>query len=809
MKENQALLKSLTQAFLHNNTPSEVFLSNLSHIAFKESYVQTISLNDVKSKLLGIALKLRVQSNLSQGTQLENLVHKMFIPPVSQMKYEMTQLLYYLQRQNTENCELENYEPENYEERNNNLLDWDGQTIFSESKPTISDFSMSYMQDDAFSVYSAAENIEGQDQRVSISTEGSGVENNIITPIKGYELKSLFSVKKALKRVLVSISEEARSSVESKNDGLSQRNDVDVEVGEEEIVQDVLFMMLGTSCKFFDKGDEGYRVLCPKVDWISDGTLRGLLMKFTEYANEIFKVQKIISELLCHSNLSYIALGTSSQKVVLSTQNKISEYFKHFCKSQPSPDIPFSHCTLLVLLHILNPLHEKTKILRQILESSVINNQIQSYNTSYLLSKLYDYSENYALEHFFIVRDLFFDVFMQYVWDITLWMVSATISPGFFIIKQFDNQRKWKNYILQTVQIHGKTQLCIPFFIKSYAQQIYVIGNYYILERGLQNECPESKIFDITANSIYTTIYDSFLNSLTSDIYSLNLNKIIQNSFGNSIEELYSTIGLKVLNVFTNQFNLVNLLNILQNIYFIQDTEFLYIIEEVIEKIQRKEPIYNIDLVINQYFSDKGYDKYFHCSSEKCILKIEQVRIEFSVPIVFDFVLEDSIKKYKEIFHMILHIHLAHKCVKTLNKEHNLIKYRREFINFFDSFEYYAYQTVIVHHCQEFHMKMIKCNEIYPVTKAHRYMIDNIYLKLFLLPQLLPINNLILSIFSCFKELYYKLLANERYDIEDIGGNFSDNLIKLLNVLQRIADSFPEFKNLNREFLVNFEYYSV
>lgn len=110
-------------------------------------------------------------------------------------------------------------------------------------------------------------------------------------------------------------------------------------------------------------------------------------------------------------------------------------------------------------------------------------------------------------------------------------------------------------------------------------------------------------------------------------------------------------------------------------------------------------------------------------------------------------------------------------------------------------------------------MKLLNINEIYPVTKAHRYMVDNIYLKLFLLPQLLPIKNVILNIFYCFKELYYKLLINDRYDIIDIHERFSDNLIKLLNVLQRIADSFPEFESkmyldINKHFLVHFEFYS-
>lgn len=53
MKENQALLKSLSQAFLYPDTPSVPFLSNLSNIAFKKSHIQTISLNEVKTKLLG------------------------------------------------------------------------------------------------------------------------------------------------------------------------------------------------------------------------------------------------------------------------------------------------------------------------------------------------------------------------------------------------------------------------------------------------------------------------------------------------------------------------------------------------------------------------------------------------------------------------------------------------------------------------------------------------------------------------------------------------------------------------------------
>lgn len=718
----------------------------------------------------------------------------------------MTQLLYYLHRQNTQS-----YEPQNIEDMNVSLPNWDGQTIFSGSKATISDCSMSYMQDDAFSVYSAAENLEGQNQRVSISTEGSGVENNIVTPVKSYELNSLFSVKKGLRRELVSISEEARSSFGSKVDGLSQRNDV--EIGEDEIVQDVFFMMLGTSCRFFDKRDDEYKVLSPKVEWVSDMALEGLLLRFAEYANEICKAQKITNELLCHNNRSYIALGTSSQKIILSIQSKISEYFKHFGKIEPSPDIPFSRITLLSLLHTFNPLHEKTKILRQILESSVIDHQIQSYNTSYLLSKLYDYSENYALEHFFIVKDLFFDVFMQYVWDITLWMISATVSSGFFIVKQFDSQREWKNYILQTVQIHGQNQQCVPYFIKKYAKWIYVIGNYYILERGLQNECPNSKIFEITADSIYTSIYNTFLNSLTSEVFSLNLSKIIQNSLGNSIEDLYSTIGYKVLTVFKSQFNLLNILKILQDVYFIRDIELFSILDEVLSKLQGEQPIYNIDLLINHYFSDKGYNKYFHCSSEKCISSIEQIIIEFTIPIVFDFVLEDSIKKYKEIFHMILHIQLAHKSVYLFIKEHNLIRCRKEFVHFFYFFEYYAYQTVLIHHCKEFNMKLLSIKEIYPVTKTHRHMVDNIYLKLFLLPQLLPIKNVILNIFYGFKELHYKLLVNDRYDIIDMHERFSDNLIKLLNVLQRIADSFPEFESkmyldINKHFLVYFEYYS-
>jgi Gamma tubulin complex component C-terminal len=553
---------------------------------------------------------------------------------------------------------------------------------------------------------------------------------------------------------------------------------------ETEILNNVFMILFGVNSDIFS---HDFVMKNLKIKHLTSGSLLNLLKFFLGVSDELNILRDSIKHLKNSDDSAVLAFGCGIDTVYSGINEKILHNYNHFSNTCRIPNCLKKYPSLLSLYCDLYEVKQSISDINQIISDSVLNTTKKAYDISYLMSIIYFYTENYSLQHKYLLDSLFTPVFYCFVWDVCVWITLGTPSDHFMITKVFEDQEEWKKYSIKIEKINEKSIKCIPAFTKTFYKQILAVGNYFIILRKLQESKLNEKIFEISSKTLYDKITALYSDYLHSNSYLISIGSAIQESLGNTINEMFCSIGKILFNVFCDKFELLGYLKSLRSVYFLEDPGLLDVFHDIFINIQAKEKKLDFSDKINNYFKEKADYKHYQCADILNPTSLNQIKISNALPEAFKFLFEDSESKYSEIQNLVLNIKYTTTYIKTLkfNKASTLI--RKEFIHFLDCLEYYTMETIINSRTYEFKNALKSIDNVYKFKKQHKVYLNKIHKRLFLVHKefLLKVYSLLETI-NQFCEFYS--LDRQDKSLKKLYRKFRNELEQVLNVLKTNCD---------------------